>query len=431
MKHLFWLCSFLLLIGCTESEIVENNVANKKEFYATIEGTDSRTYVDEKIRLRWTAEDCITIFDKTTYNREFMFTGKTGANAGGFTQKSVDDKFRYEVAVDNIYAVYPHSSDIQLDETDLFLTLDMPAEQTYVENSFGLGANTMVAVSETGQLYFKNVGSFLRILLYGEDVTVKSITLTSKGEEAIAGKAIVTPSMDGDPTCEMIGSTKSITLNCTTPVAISSDSENPTSFWIVVPPVTFAEGFTVTVTNSEDKTQVYDLNQSFTFGRNLYYDLEREVTLQSISNDEIWYTSSDGNVISLNATANFGANIVSNVYKNGKGIITFDSDIDIIGDYSFQNCRSLTSIVIPNSVTSIGNSAFKYCNYLVSITIPNSVTTIGNETFYSCFNLDNISIPDNVTTIGEKAFSGCEALTNITIPNSVTTIGEKAFYNCI
>ena len=138
MKHLFWLCSFLLLIGCTENEIIENNVANNKKFYATIEGTDSRTYVDEKIRLRWTAEDCITIFDKTTYNREFMFTGKTGANAGGFTQKSVDDKFRYEVAVDNIYAVYPHSSDIQLDETDLFLTLDMPADQTYVENSFGL-----------------------------------------------------------------------------------------------------------------------------------------------------------------------------------------------------------------------------------------------------------------------------------------------------
>lgn len=362
MKHLFWLCSFLLLIGCTENEIIENNVANNKKFYATIEGTDSRTYVDEKIRLRWTAEDCITIFDKTTYNREFMFTGKTGANAGGFTQKSVDDKFRYEVAVDNIYAVYPHSLDIQLDETDLFLTLDMPAEQTYVENSFGLGANTMVAVSETGQLYFKNVGSFLRILLYGEDVTVKSITLTSKGEEAIAGEAKVTPSMDGDPTCEMVGTTKSITLNCTTPVAVNSDSENPTSFWIVVPPVTFAEGFTVTVTNSEDETQVYDVNQSFTFGRNLYYDLEREVTLQSIPNNEIWYTSSDGNVVTPYSTTGFGANIVSNVYENGKGVITFDDDITMIGGNAFYN-TSLRSITIPNSVTEINYNAFYNCIY--------------------------------------------------------------------
>lgn len=357
MKHLLWLCSFLLLVGCTENEIVDNSIASNKEIYATIEGADSRTYVDEQIRLRWTAEDCITIFDETTYNREYMFTGKTGANAGGFTQKSVDDKFRYEVAVDNIYAVYPHSSDIQLDETDLYLTLNMPAEQTYVENSFGLGSNTMVAVSETGQLYFKNVGSFLRVCLYGENVTVKSITLTSKGEETIAGEAKVTPSMDGNPTCEMIGSTKSITLNCTTPVKISSDSENPTNFWIVVPPVTLADGFTVTVTNSENETQVYDVNQSFTFERNLYYNLLREVTLESIPNNQIWYTSNDGNVVTPYKTDVFGATITSNTYENGKGIITFDGDVTSIGEYAFDSCE-LTNITIPNSVVSIGSHAF-------------------------------------------------------------------------
>lgn len=406
MKHLFWLCSFLLLIGCTEKEVVENSVANNKEFYATIEGTDSRTYVNENIRLRWTAEDCITVFDETTYNREYMFTGKTGANAGGFRQISVDDKFWYGEDVDNIYAVYPHSSDTQLDETDLFLTLDMPAEQTYVENSFGLGANTMVAVSETGQLYFKNVGSFLRILLYGENATVKSITLTSKGEEAIAGEAKVTPSMDSDPICEMIGSTRSITLNCETPVTISSDSENPTSFWIVCPPVTLADGFTVTVTNREDETQVYDVDQAFTFERNLYYDLKREVTLESIPNNQIWYTSSNNEIVTPKFTDVFGASISSNIYRDGKGIITFDSNITQIGNKAFSGSSTLTSITIPESVTTLGDYAFSNSG-IKNIKLPNSIISFGERVFYVCESLEEITIPNKTTTISEYTFSGC------------------------
>ena len=195
-----------MLIGCTTDklDVVSDNTSDE-EFYAVFEGADSRTYVDEQIRMRWTAKDKITMFRKSTYNREYMFTGKTGANAGGFCQTSVDDEFWYGEEVAANYAVYPHSIDTELDETDLFLTVEMPSEQTYVANSFGLGANTMVAVSEGSQLMFKNVGSYLRVRLYGADTSVSSITLTSKGDESISGTAKITPTLDGFPTCEMIG----------------------------------------------------------------------------------------------------------------------------------------------------------------------------------------------------------------------------------
>ena len=98
------------------------------------------------------------------------------------------------------------------------------------------------------------------------------------------------------------------------------------------------------------------------------------------------------------------------------GDITIPSSIKVndleytvkyIEESAFANCSGLTSITIPNSVTSIGNSAFSFCSGLTSITIPNSVTSIGNE-----------------------AFSGCRSLTSITIPNSVTSIGEAAFHVC-
>ncbi|MBO7224750.1 MAG: leucine-rich repeat domain-containing protein, partial [Bacteroidales bacterium] len=90
----------------------------------------------------------------------------------------------------------------------------------------------------------------------------------------------------------------------------------------------------------------------------------------------------------------------------------------------------LTSITIPNSVTSIGEQAFRNCYDLTSITIGNSVTSIGNSAFYYCSSLTSIDIPNSVTSIGNLAFGNCSSLTSITIPNSVTSIGEWAFYNC-
>ena len=105
-------------------------------------------------------------------------------------------------------------------------------------------------------------------------------------------------------------------------------------------------------------------------------------------------------------------------------------DVDCIGDSAFYDCSGLTSITIPNTVTSIGDYAFNHCSSLTSITIPNSVTSIGESAFYECSSLAWVTIPNSVTSIGVVAFAGCSSLTSITIPNSVTSIGESAFYWC-
>jgi hypothetical protein len=94
-------------------------------------------------------------------------------------------------------------------------------------------------------------------------------------------------------------------------------------------------------------------------------------------------------------------------------------------------CTSLTSIQIPNSVTSIGYRTFYNCTSLTSIQIPNSVTCIVNYAFYLCTRLTSIQIPNSVTSIGNYAFSNCSSLTSIQIPNSVTSIGSSAFRDCI
>jgi hypothetical protein len=137
-----------------------------------------------------------------------------------------------------------------------------------------------------------------------------------------------------------------------------------------------------------------------------------------------------------------------------------------IDNYAFAYCYALTSVTIPNSVTTIGNDAFSYCIGLTSVIIPNSVTSIGNEVFVYCsvltaINVDEanqyyssidgvlynktqttliqcpagktsaVIIPNSVTSIDNLAFAYCDGLTSVTIPNSVTVIGNDAFYYCI
>ena len=169
-------------------------------------------------------------------------------------------------------------------------------------------------------------------------------------------------------------------------------------------------------------------------------------------------------------------------------VIPADGSVTSIGNYAFQACGRIKSIIIPDSVTSIGQTAFNDCDNLESITvssgntvyhsagnciietatktlvtgcktsvipadgsvtsigeyafavclrltsveIPDSVISIGNYAFYSCDNLESVTLGNNskLISIGDCAFKFCY-LANITIPDSVTHIGKEAFYNCI
>ncbi len=127
------------------------------------------------------------------------------------------------------------------------------------------------------------------------------------------------------------------------------------------------------------------------------------------------------------------AGLVAYKYKGtmpeGTNIILREGTLGI-SDYAFSGCSGLTSIDIPNSVTSIGDGAFYQCSGLTSINIGNSVTSIGDAAFYSCSGLTSINIPNSVITIYDLAFCDCFGLTNLTIGNSVTSIGERAFSGC-
>ena len=160
---------------------------------------------------------------------------------------------------------------------------------------------------------------------------------------------------------------------------------------------------------------------------------------------QILYTSTDGNIITPSSTAAFGtANIVSNTYENGQGVITFDSLVTTIGTSAFSGCTTLSSITIPAGVTSIGGSAFQNCTSLPSITIPVGITSISSSAFTGCSNLKSVYI-DDLSAYCKISFSSTSSvptynsaklyvkgmeLTKLTIPEDVTTIKYATFYKC-
>ena len=114
--------------------------------------------------------------------------------------------------------------------------------------------------------------------------------------------------------------------------------------------------------------------------------------------------------------------------------LIFESGIESIPDklawLTPSETTRLTSITIPDTVTSIGNYAFSNCKKLTAISIPDSVTCISNEAFSGCQKLASIQWSQNLQTIGRSSFSGCSSLENIVFPKTVKTVGSSAFYNC-
>ncbi|MDR1155078.1 MAG: leucine-rich repeat domain-containing protein [Bacteroidales bacterium] len=142
--------------------------------------------------------------------------------------------------------------------------------------------------------------------------------------------------------------------------------------------------------------------------------------------------------------------------------VSIPNSVTSIGDGAFFGCTGLTSIhadsdnpeyssengvlfnknktalvsypggktggyIIPRSVTTVSDYTFANCSGLTSVTIPNSVTTVGDCAFWLCIGLTSVSIPNSVTAIDRFAFANCRGLTSVTIPNSVTRIGDEAF----
>lgn len=110
--------------------------------------------------------------------------------------------------------------------------------------------------------------------------------------------------------------------------------------------------------------------------------------------------------------------------------IRLPDTITTLGYGAFSNCWVLESIKIPDSVTSFGDNMFQGDTCLVNVELPNNLVTVGSSTFSGCTSLKNVKIPEGLSVISYNMFYNCSSLAEIEIPNSVTTIESNAFTNC-
>ena len=474
MKKLFTLLA-LVLCSCAETfvgeEIARPNRENLPDLTAAFaEEDNTRTYIEEGKYLRWHEDDRLTIFFGNTLNRQYKFNGATGDNSGTFSLVP-DGMLGTGNAFDHIYALYPYNADARITDEGI-ISLTLPAVQNYAENSFGRGANTMIAVTENLEdtfLAFKNACGYLKLRLYNaEGATIKSIEVKGNSGERLAGAATATIAFCEAPVLAMADdATTSVILNCDEGVALGTTAETATEFWVTLPATIFAEGLTITATDTEGKVFKKSTTKEVVIERNAIQPmavLEAEFNELTQPNNEIWYTSTDGEIVKPYYANRFGATMVSNTYENGKGVIRCGGAITKIDVEAFMNCSRFTSMSLPEGVWTINEDAFSGCSNLKKITLPKSLKCIGYAAMRTCgvsqihisdveayCNIDfldksittnydlfvngelltHLIFPESNNIVGYRNFIGCRSLTDVYIHDNVSCIESDAFNQCV
>lgn len=419
-KIFFVVVCTMLLTACSESPAESHPhsdmVSNDGVISVSFEDGVSRTYISDACELRWHADDRISIFYGDYTNREYRFDGVTGDVSGTISPVDTPQQGE-EYSFDAMYALYPYSESIALSHGGV-LSMTLPSVQSYAGNSFGRGANVMVAMSkslESRAMQFRNVGGSLKLQLWG-DTEVKSIRVKGNNNEPLTGSATVEVAYGEAPKITVASNGgKVVTLDCGDGVQLSKTNGRPTLFWISLPPVTFTKGFTIEVESVDGNIFTQSTSKRVEIGRNTIQPMAAfEVAPKAIAtpaDNEIWYITSDGNSVTLREQC-FDSSVVSHNMRDDMWVITFSD--------------ALTTIGVEGSSTG----AFENCNNLVSIALPDSVTKMHAYTFYECANLESVELSKSIQLIGEMSFYGCTSLGEITLPASVTTISKAVFYGC-
>ena len=340
-----------LVAACSiQEEDFMTPVQDDEIFYASFEQPTedgTRVYANEDLLLRWTADDRVSIFNKITYNQQYRFIGETGDYEGGFN-KVDDPEFMTGQAIPHVISVYPFQRQTRVSEDEI-ITVSLPEDQYYAPNTFGLGANTMVSVSSGNLLQYKTVGGFLVVNLYGEGLSVNSITLKGNSGEIIAGDATVTMPLDGTPTVTMANNSGTeIILNCVTPVKLGASEEDSVPFWFVVPPVTFHEGFTITIKFYGGLIFEKSTTKKVVVNRNKL--IKMTPTLIEFDSSTVVFSGTDVDINDDNGD-------FSKLYILNEGAFPGASTLDLLDLKNNKYCTDIFAQANPEVAQGLGNAA--------------------------------------------------------------------------
>ena len=267
-KSLIYIAALTLIAACNKVESPVP-VQDTDILIAQIEQeTATKTYMDASNNIRWSEGDQVVAFMKSSLGLKYQVSeesvGKTSARFVKQATGNSDDLYGGTDWNHNV-VYYPYSATAEAEKSNnnYALNIVLPSEQTYAAESFGNGSMAMVAVSEDNNITFCNVLGGMKLQLRGTQ-KVKSIKLEGKNNEKLSGAATVTAYTDETkPAITMAsGASKSVTLDCGSGVQLNESKA--TEFIISLPPVLFGSGFTLTVTDADNKTYKIETDKTNT-----------------------------------------------------------------------------------------------------------------------------------------------------------------------
>lgn len=463
-RHFILLAAVALSAGCVQEDFIEETSVDitarmeaEPDTRTSLSGLEGGMYYP-----LWSADDQIAVYvDNDADPSKFSLTSGEGSTVASFAGSRKGDDY---------IAVYPY--DIAGSISDGTVSLTLPQTQKYTKASFGPGAFPMLATGSANDgLTFMNLCSVLKISLTGT-AAVRSVTLTANDEDTFMSgpaSAVTDYTASSENLLSMsAGGSRSVVLD-TKGLEISETA--PADVFIVVPSQTYKGGFTIEV-DTYTETVTKKVSSDITFERSQIrairdFVLDSEVPElipEAIPDDEIWYITSDGSTLVLNKAqewwgypeTDFGAEVVSNTYVDGKGVIKFDAPLTKIGEYAFISNISLKEMYIPDSVKSIGSEAFYDCVELESLYLPDDLESVGRMAFWNCSKLTEFNTelasqdkkclivdskivgfaqyqiveyttPDGVESIADYAFANTQSLKKIIVSEGVKRIGKESF----
>lgn len=430
------ICVTLSLASCVRKEVA--NLTTIKEgdcIYLTAKmeaeaptKTTLSSLTDGKYYPLWEEADSLAVFTKAGEPPSaFSLIEGSGGTTATFTGPSFGNSY---------IALFPYNKTVYIDENRLVFQL--PEEQFYRPGSIASKGFPMIAISETGELAFKNLCSIIRLSITGSGM-VKGITLRSESK-VLSGMASVGLDFDDDPRLEMKeGGSHEVRLKG----LAFLDKQNAKDFYIVVPAAVY-DGFTILIetfsgTISKSLSHEIILTRSQLRPVTPFMIEAPAIDLDNLPSNQIWYRTKSGNIYSPPEWGQYmptNATIVSHDYDNGYGIIQFDSDVIALNDYAFNAIRrestfendDVCELHLPDCVERIG--LFAVPQHLDSLRIPADIEDIGLG------NLSNIDIVygpgtanDNCSVIAKGVLLGISTghPKDYTTPDGVEKIKNNCF----
>ena len=277
-RFLGFAAALFMVTACAETTFDENSSlpSNGEAKYITVafDNDDTRIQLNDECKTVWTKDDAVSVFYHSVSNTKWIYEGETGARSGRLAAVESGDIIWGEdeenASFDDVVVVYPYDYYHSIDEEGLVVTAKLPSTQDYLANSYGVGANLMVAASETSNFTLRNACGWLKLNLTGNGEVVKEVIFRGNSNEQVAGTVYVTAA---DASLELAAEDDSyadvqhtVTLKCGEEGVVLS--EEATAFYITLPPQTFEGGFTVDVVCDDNLRMVKSSDRALTIERN-------------------------------------------------------------------------------------------------------------------------------------------------------------------